>query len=724
MSVSSGAVAGDLLEREDELAAADRALDRVASGAGAVLVLRGPAGIGKSELLAAMEAAAQGRGFGMLRARGSEFEEEIAFGIARQLFEPMLRAPSAAERRRLLAGVARIGAQALGMDKGEPPADRFAAIHGLFWLCANRTERGPLVLAVDDVQWADDPSLAWLGYLARRVGDLAVVLMLALRAGDPSGDRSGVAHLVAERGATGMVLGPLSAGAVAALVRSQLDEAAEEPFCAAISELSSGNPLLVRELLLAAREQALPADGQSVRALRRIAPAAVGTSVLTRLGRLGGEAVALARAVAVLGAGTEVGLAAELAGLDPVAAELTADRLAVAQILAPVRPLEFVHPLIGAAVREDIAPGALRIAHRRAAELLETEGEAALGRIAAHLLESGPGRDQWVVEPLRDAALEALECGAPEIAARYARRALAEPPGADQRASLLSLLGTAEWRAGQPDAIKNLEQALEAAGNDFGTMLAVCTLLPVAYVATDRTERAVGVLERALTAVADTTAPAAPSEGLSAIEPLPARDNAGLTLGLESAIAMVGMMDERTALVALRRADELGGRLNTLANPPAYLLVPLAYQAARENRAADAQALAERALACDPYPPPFAISQQLIITLALVECYDPLQRLCEDLLAAARRRGATHEIAGISVLRAWASVDRGALADAEADARWALERADGISRMTGLAELIRVLIERDALEAAEELSGQGGYLFESGWVAPRSFYGR
>ena len=92
MSVSSGAVAGDLLEREDELAAADRALDRVASGAGAVLVVRGPAGIGKSELLAAVEAAAQARGFGVLRARGSEFEAEIAFGVARQLFEPMLRA--------------------------------------------------------------------------------------------------------------------------------------------------------------------------------------------------------------------------------------------------------------------------------------------------------------------------------------------------------------------------------------------------------------------------------------------------------------------------------------------------------------------------------------------------------------------------------------------------------------------------------------------------------
>ena len=82
------------------------------------------------------------------------------------------------------------------------------------------------------------------------------------------------------------------------------------------------------------------------------------------------------------------------------------------------------------------------------------------------------------------------------------------------------------------------------------------------------------------------------------------------------------------------------------------------------------------------------------------------------------------ETIGISVSRASASCDCGALADAEADARWALERAEGVRRMHAVSEVIRVLIERDALEAAEELSGQGGYLFESGWVAPRSFYGR
>jgi DNA-binding CsgD family transcriptional regulator len=680
------AAGGGLLERELELARVDRVFDRVRAGVGAVVVVEGPAGIGKTELVAAVAAGAQARGLEALRARGSEFEAEIAFGIARQLFEPMLRAASPGDRGRLLDGVARVGARSLGVEEGEPPADRFAAIHGLYWLCANRAERCALVVAVDDAQWADEPSLAWLGYLARRAGDLAVVLVLGLRSGDPGGERAELAQLVGDRGVERITLGPLSTGAVAAIVRRQLDERAEEPFCAAVSELSGGNPLLVRELLAAAREQGASARGDSVAALRLIAPEAVGASVLGRLGRLGGEAVALARAVAVLDAGAEVVLAARLAELDPVVAELTADRLAAAQILTPTRPLEFIHPLIGAAVREDIGPGALRVAHRRAAGLVDSDGQGSLARVAAHLLECGPAGDEWVVQRLRDAAGEALERGAPEIAASYARRALSEPPPAGERAALLLLLGTAEWRAGQPDAIAHLEQALAAAAEDPVTQMGVCGPLALAHVASDRAERAVEVLEQALATVGD-----------------PYSD---LALTFEPVIAIVGMMNERTAPAALRRAEALRGRLNTLRDPPVHLLVMLALYAAQGNRAGEARALAQRALACEPYPPPLDICMALIIALTLVECYGELQRLCRDLLAISHRRGAMQDLVGISAVRAWASLECGALADAEADARWALERAERVFRILAVTEVVRVLVERDELEAAEDVLEQ------------------
>ena len=221
------------------------------------------------------------------------------------------------------------------------------------------------------------------------------------------------------------------------------------------------------------------------------------------------------------------------------------------------------------------------------------------------------------------------------------RRAISEPPAADDRATLLLLLGSAEWRAGQPDAIFHLEQAVAAAGDDVRMQIAASVRLARAYNVTDQAERAVEILERVLAAAGET--------------------DTGLALRLEAGTAVIGMVNERTAPGALRRAEALRGRV-PLAGSPALLLVMLAYYAARDNRAADARDLAERALACGPYPPPLDISTVLIVTPTLVESYDTLDRLCEDSLAADRRRGAIQELAGISAYRAWASFDRGALA--------------------------------------------------------------
>ena len=667
-----------LFEREGELARVDVVLERASSGAGAVLVLEGPAGIGKSELLAAIRGRSEERGFGLLKARGSEFEAEMAFGVACQLLEPMLRSASAAERRRLLQGVARVGARVLGVEAGEPPADRFAAIHGLYWLCAARAERGPIVVAVDDAQWVDDPSLAWLGYLARRAPDLGVVLVLALRSGDPGARRDELDRLLRDDEVERIVLGPLSAAGVEGIVRARMDPDADQRFCAVCSELTGGNALFVCELLAAAVAEGLPARAES---LASIAPAAVGTSVLGRLGRMGSEAAALARAVAVLGAGAEVQSAAELAELDPTLAEVTADRLAAAQIFAAVRPLEFFHPLIGAAVREDMAPGARRLAHRRAAELLARDGSTS--RIAVHLLACAPSGDGWVVQRLCDAAREALDHAAADVSVGYLQRALAEPPPPDQRASVLLLLGNAEWRAHGPDAIAHLEDALRVAEAeaDGGTAIATCIQLGVAYFVSDRTLDAVAVLERALASV-----DAEPS---------------AVALTIESGAALLGMMDDRTGPEALRRAESLRGRPGLIADLPLYTLVTLCNHAARTGRADEAERLAELALGREPYPPPLEIAVGLIAPLILIESYDRASRLCEDLMTVGRHRGAMQEMAGISALRASASANRGALADAEADARWAFERAEGVYRLQAGSETVRILVERDALDEAE-----------------------
>ena len=623
---------------------------------------------------------AEARGFRVMRARASEFEAGMAFGVARQVLEPIVRAADRVERRRLLDGLARVGVRALGLEAGESPADRFAAIHGLYWLCVNESEQSPFVMLVDDVQWADDPSLAWLGYLARRTPELAVLVGLGTRSGDPDSRRVELASLLADGEVERISLGPLSTAGVATIVRSRLDAAADDGFCAACSELTGGNPLFVGELLAAAREAGLSAHEDSLEELRRIPPGAVGASVLVRLGRTGADGVALARAVAVLGPGAEVGLAAELAKLQWEAAELVADRLAAAQILLPSRPLEFLHPLIATAVRDDLTPGASRLAHRRAATLVDREGSIA--RVAAHLLASAPAQDAWVSERVCRAAEEALDRGAPDVASRYLRRALEEGARNANRGEILFMLGTAEWRAGQPEAILHLEQALAAAGGDPALTMKASDLLAFACAVRDENERGVGVLEAARAVVGDT--------------------DSELALRLDARIARIGMRNEHTAPAAIELAESLRARLGQLTEPPVHLLVALALHAARSNRASEAWSLAERALAAKPYPPPLDICMPLIITLMLVERSGEARRLCDDLLKAARREGALWETVGISVWRGWVSLEAGALADAEADARWALERAEGMRRVLAASVLMRVLIERDALDDAEE----------------------
>jgi len=664
-----------------ELERLARLLDDARAGRGAIVAVEGPAGIGKTELLAAVRRLGAGRGLRLLRARGGELESGMAFGVVRQLLEASVLSMGLAERQRLLAGPARIGASALGVVVGDAPGDEFAALHGLYWLCANLAEREPLLLVVDDLQWVDAPSLAWLAYLGRRVDELEILLVVSVREGDPRAGERPVRAVVNDPTVHRMGLSPLTAESVAILVRSEMGQVASAEFCTACHELTGGNPLYLRELLAAAREKGMPVRTESVAALRSIAPSAVGTSVLARMGRMRADAVALARALAILGPQTEVTVVAELAELEPGVAELAADTLAAAQILAPVRPLEFFHPLIGEAVYADLAPGARRLGHRRAATILSSH-HAGVDRVAAHLLVAGPAADRWVVGRLREAAEEALERGAPELAARYLQRALTELPAEGQRPALLLLLGTAEWRARLPDGIMQLEQALTAAGKDRATLIAACQLLVYAYYERDQPERSIDVLGRTLAAVGD--------------------DDAALALTLESWIATVGITNEFTASEALRRAEVLHSRLAALADPPFTLLVLLASCAARSNRASEAQELAERALACQPSPLPLFVTNVLIYTLRVMEQYDVAQPLYEDLLVAARRRAATQDIVGILAWRASASRECGALADAEADARWALERAEWIRGIQAGSELIQLLIERDALDQAQQ----------------------
>ncbi len=164
--------------------------------------------------------------------------------------------------------------------------------------------------------------------------------------------------------------------------------------------------------------------------MRSLGAGTVGRSVLVRIGRLGLECDHLAEAIAILGPGAPLRHAASLADLDREAAEAAADRLRAADVLAAERELDFVHPIVHEALLAEL-PAARRAAlHSGAARLLLAE-DAPADRVAAHLLSAEPYGEAWVVDALRAAARQAMARGAPDAAASYLRRALAEPPAGD-----------------------------------------------------------------------------------------------------------------------------------------------------------------------------------------------------------------------------------------------------------------------------------------------------
>ena len=667
-----------LLERDAELERLWALLGTATSGVGAVAAVWGPAGIGKTALVEALHDQAADRGVRVLRARGRVLETGMAFGVMRQLMEPVVLPAGAAERRRLLAGPARFGAGALGLPGGAAPDSEFAAIHGLYWLLANLAGRKPVLLTVDDVQWVDGPSLSWLAYLGPRAAELPVLMMVTAREGDAGAQRPAVEAVLRDAAAHRFILPALSPASAAALVRRELGRAASAGFCAACWELTSGNPLYVRELLAAARTAGLTGSEDSVVALRALASSAVGASVLARLAGMGPDAVELARAVAVLGSRHEVAVAAELAGLHPAAAELIADELAAAQILTAARPLDFFHPLIGEAIYAGIAAGARRLAHRRAATILDRTG--ATDSAAAHLLMTGPAGDKWVAQKLSAAARAARERGAPEVAASYLLRALAEPPGERERPALMLRLGEAEWYTGQPTAIARLEAAVDAA-REAPAVAAAAGALANAYVLSDQTDQAVRVLQQAIGRIGQ----ADPQLGLR----------------LEGASALAGIVDDRTAAAANRSVEVLRARLDDMPDAPVRLLVAAAEAAMRRAEPGDAaEQMIKRALARQP-DPPLKVCTSIIVTLMGVESFGALRQLCEDMMTAARRRAALQEMIGIASFSAWALHRMGELADAEAQARWAGERATGIYALDSLAHLVEILIDRDALDDAQ-----------------------
>ncbi len=456
--------ASRLLEREAEFAVLEGLLGAARRGRGAVALIEGPPGIGKTELALAARERGEAAGMEALAARAGELERDIAWAVVRGLLEPALARRREGERAELLAGAAGLAAPVVRHSReadAAVPEDIAAALHGLYWLTANLADLSPLVVIVDDAHWADPPSLRWLAYMARRIEELPILLLLASRPRAPGVD-AGLLVELAVKSAEIIRPSPLSEDGAGRMVREGLSAGAASEFCRACHAVTNGNPFLLHELIGQLAADRVTPTAEAAAGIGEIQPETVSRAVLLRLRRLPEAARELVQAVAVLDAHATLGRAAELAGLGRDDAAEAADALAAADILAVGRPLEFVHPLVRAAVHGEIPRAQRGEAHARAARLLERDG-LGIEDQAAHLLATEPAGERAVTATLAAAARDAAARGAPEAAAAYLRRALDEPAPEDQAPELVWQLGRAEAAIAGPSAVPTLDRALALA---------------------------------------------------------------------------------------------------------------------------------------------------------------------------------------------------------------------------------------------------------------------
>jgi DNA-binding CsgD family transcriptional regulator len=426
-----------LMERDDELSVVRQTITEASAGAARVAVIEGPAGIGKSRLLAALRGEAEGSGCRVLTARGSELERAFPFGVVRQLFEPLV-----AEDHDALSGAA---ASALPIFRttdvaGVPEDASFGVLHGLYWLTLNVAGDAPLAFVVDDLQWADVPSLRFLAYLAHRLEGQPILLALGLRTAEAGTDAALLAALVDDPQAIRLRPRALSPNGVAQLTRARLDDSPALAFTSAVHAATGGNPLLLHELLKTLAAEGVRPTADRVTAVRELGSRAISRSVLRRLARLSPDAVAIARALAVLGDGADLRAVSALTEIDQFRVAAATRDLSRAEILHSEQRLGFVHPLVRDAVYGDLTAGEREILHSRAIRVLE-DLDAPVEQVAAHWLILPRQGDPSVAAVLQEASRIAVSRGAPDSAVAYLERAIEEPLDEETRARVLLELG-------------------------------------------------------------------------------------------------------------------------------------------------------------------------------------------------------------------------------------------------------------------------------------------
>jgi tetratricopeptide (TPR) repeat protein len=486
-----GADEGGLYERAELTEQAERALTRLCEGfqasdtnLGRVLLYSGAAGLGKTAVLGELRRSATARRDCLIfSARGGEQQQKSPFHVVRQLLQPFLAGLGEAETRELLESWYDVAAPALGLvplaalqtAQAEPQPQ--GVNQALDWLLTQlAVRRGPLVVIVDDLHWADQESLNWLVGFSSRLPGLPVLLALAFR---PEELQDGARPLLAlgEHGSgtasdarfgIQMQLRTLGPASVENLIRKELGADADDLFCRESWSITGGVPFDLVALISKMKDRKLQPVDENVSELRGLVAASRGLGISRRLELLGPDTTRFAYAAAVLDTEIDPDIAGRMAVLTPAAQRTAVERLCEERILRVDHDtkgrtvLEFVHPTIGTAVYQTMLLSSIRTSlHGKAAAEVIAAGMS-MAVASRHLLEIYPEDDLEVVRQLREAAIEHMAMGAPEAARRCLERALSEPPAEEDRADVLFELGRSALLTDPQATINHLRQALTA----------------------------------------------------------------------------------------------------------------------------------------------------------------------------------------------------------------------------------------------------------------------
>ncbi|MFG2533008.1 AAA family ATPase [Streptomyces sp. NPDC048516] len=687
--------------RAEELTALEAVAGEVRAGRLQVVQLDGDAGIGKTALLHHWLDGLPD--FLVLRARCRPLERDFAFGTVRRLLRSLLTTDSGIERGHPLNDAADAVSRMLCLE--DPPyhptgarADGAETIRSLNHLVFRLARHQPLLLAIDDVQGIDPPSLRWLAGLVHQADAHPVLLAVTTRTGERPPPEALFNELVHPSISRTVRLKPLTPHSVERLVAEVFDtQRPDRSFCSACHAATDGHPLFLRALLCDARHSGLQPDGKGCDSIQTFGLHTLQRVIRHRLCQGTKDSAALARGLAILGDRRPLELLAAYCGKGEAVIRCAAAELHALGLLRAGDDLRFVHPVVRDTVLAQWSPQEVGEAHATAARVLHLGGRPD-EEVAAHLLAAGPVQGTWAVTVLRRAAEEAVRRGAAETAVTYLRHAVHQLLTPEERAPVLLQLALTAGHYDPALAVSYAAAALEGLHDDSLRAKAVGVITYSSLLSRDRRGLEMGLD----TLTPGPSAPAVPAPS--------ARER-----HLREAALRWWLEFERPSLRSAsgRPGALLDGDLRGSTPGERQLLGIRAFDALRAGEpAGEAIELINRAgvnlptFSLDLFPLHYCVARSLL----LLDQLDRAEQFCAHLLRETRERRLDLLSSSLLVYRAGIQLSRGDIGEAAATARAVAEAPHPNGEPPYWLSLdtisIDTLVEQGDLDRAESIAAR------------------